>query len=197
MEFKDGKYNFSYKYAEPNKNPPESGVYKKVLYDSCKKMGKKPSDLIGTVTTFEKLPVMLFQHRPQKDDNGKPIPKGEDGKYPLVDVVVTNYFSIVPDEGADSENTKQAAREQLVGLGAKATRRKLLTEPQFKQFPEMREKLEEGMDALAEFLDMEVDEEGKLALPKETAKAKAKVEKEVAEEETEKPVKRTKKAVKK
>jgi hypothetical protein len=120
---------------------------------SAEKLGKTPKDFVGTVVTLERQTVKQFSHRPNKDKDGKPIEKGDDGKYPLVDVT-TDSFCFVADEGSNSENTKKYAQEILVGLGQKAAQRKLVTDPKLNQFPELKEKFANG--TLAEYLELEV-----------------------------------------
>jgi len=164
FELKDGKFSFLYPYAEGDARPSANGPYMRCLVASAEKLGKKPSEFIGQVTTFEKLPTKLFSTRPQKDANGKAIPKGEDGKFPLVDVITSDYFCVVEDEGADSENFRQYASEALVGLGQKAARRKIISDPRLKQAEaELKTRLDNG--TLAEYLELVVDKDGKFQEP--------------------------------
>ena len=147
-ELKEGKFNFLYPYAEGDAKPSANGPYMRCLVASAEKFGKDPTDYIGQVTTFEKLPVVLFKQRDKKQ------PKGEDGKYPLVEVIAENYFSIIEDETADSENVRTHTQERLNGLTQKASLRALLTDTRLKQYPELKEKLQSG--TLAEYLEMEI-----------------------------------------
>jgi len=120
---------------------------------SAEKLGKKPQDFIGQVVTLDKQRVEQFKHRPNKDKDGKPIAKGDDGKFPL-EVVAIDSFCFVADEGSDSDSTRAYARETLMGLGEKAAKRKLLSDTRLKQLPELKEKLADG--TLAEYLELAV-----------------------------------------
>jgi hypothetical protein len=120
---------------------------------SAEKMGTIPEKLVGSVVTIDKQPIVLFSTRPKKDKDGNDIEKGEDGKYPKVDVV-QEIFVFVEDEGTDNENFKTYAAKQLVGLGQKAAKRKLITDTRLKQVPELKDKLADG--TLADYLDLEI-----------------------------------------
>jgi len=154
FELRDGKFSFLYPYAEGDAHPSANGPYMRCLVASAEKLGKKPTDFIGQVVTFAKMPTKLFSTRPNKDAKGNVIEKGEDGKFPLFDVITEDFFSIVADEGADNENTRTYAREAMMGLGKKAALRKLLTDTRLKQLPGLKDKLADG--TLAAYLELQV-----------------------------------------
>lgn len=158
FELKDGKFTWYWGYSlTPEdaevRSSPQYSPWMKGAVASAEKMGTVPERLVGSVVTIDKQSVVLFSRRPKKDDDGNDIPKGEDGKYPKVDIV-QEIFVFVPDEGADSENFKTYAAEQLVGLGKQAAKRKLITDTRLKQMPELKDKLGDG--TLADYLDLDV-----------------------------------------
>lgn len=158
FELKDGKFTWYWGYGltpedAETRNSPQYSPWMKGAVASAEKMGTIPEKMVGSVVTIDKQRVVLFSTRPKKDADGNDIEKGEDGKYPKVDVT-QEIFVFVPDEGADSENFKDYAAEQLVGLGQKAAKRKLITDTRLKQMFELKDKLNDG--TLAEYLDLDI-----------------------------------------
>ncbi len=133
FELKDRKFTCLWGYAEEGKTPHANSTWIKIAVASAEAMGKRPSQFVGSYILLEKKPIVLFQHRDKKQ------PKGEDGKFPLVDVVMTNYFSFVPDETSDSTNMIEFVKKAVVGLNEKAALRELITNTRIKQFPEFKD----------------------------------------------------------
>jgi hypothetical protein len=131
FELKEGKYTFSYKYAKPGKSPTSGTPYMKCLVASAEKQGKKPSEFIGQVVTFSKIPVLLFKMKNK-----------ETGA--IEEVKTENYFSFVADEGADSTNVKEHIINLILGKNIKAAQRELLVDTRAKQFPEYKDALKAG-----------------------------------------------------
>lgn len=168
FELKDGKFTCMWSYGmtqedyDNDKKPSAGCPWVAVGVKSAEAMGKKPSELVGGPVTIERVPVKLFSHRPKKDDDGNDIEVGEDGKYPLVDVVSEDYFSFVAEDGEGNDAFNDYAREKLSGLTEKAARRKLVTDLRLKQVSELKDKLAAG--TLAEFLGMAIVD-GKFVIP--------------------------------
>lgn len=148
---------------DADKNSPNWAPWIKGAVASAEALGKTPGDFVGTVATLERKPVILFSSRPNKDDDGNPIEKGKDGKYPKKDVT-QDVFCFVTDEGMDSDEFQDYVRGKISGLTEKAARRKLITDDRLKQFKDLKDKLAAG--TLAEFLGMAV-KDGKFVVVEE------------------------------
>jgi len=144
MELKDNKFSFSYKYAEPGKKPKAVLPYMKCLVASAEKMGKKPSDFIGKVATFSKIPVVGFKKK--NEETGQ-----------MEDVEYKDHFSFVPDANADSGDTIAYVKKLVTGLGIQPALRALMMDERAKQFPEFKDALKAG--TLAEKLGLKLVED--------------------------------------
>ena len=152
FELKDGKFIGYVSYAEEGKKPHANSAYIKCWVASAEKLGKKPSQFVGTVVTLEKLPVVLFK-KTILDDEKQPI-LGEDGKKTYEEVVTTSTWCFVTNETVDSEDVKEHVKKLLDGVKESGVLRKLLVDTKAKQFPELRDKHKAG--TLAEYLGMTV-----------------------------------------
>lgn len=134
FELREGKFDFYYGYAEKGRKPTTGSPYIVVLVRSAAKIGKKPSELVGTVQTFSKIPVKAFPLAKNKREN------------PDVEEWVTfdGYFSVIADEGADSNATKTYIKDLVKGLNKSAALRALIVDERAKQFPEFKEALNNG-----------------------------------------------------
>jgi len=152
FELKDNKFVGWVSYAAEGKTPHTNSAYMKCWVASAEKMGKKPSDFIGQYVTLDKVPTLLFK-KPKLGEDKKPL-LDEEGNKIYDEVTTTNSFCFVPDETADSENIKDYVVGKLIGLNMKAALRPLAMDIKIKQFPEFKQKHNEG--TLAEYLGLAV-----------------------------------------
>lgn len=138
FELKDNKFTCMWGYAEEGKKPHANSTWMKCAVASAESMGKRPSQFTGEMVTLEKKSIILFQQR------DKTQPKGEDGKYPLKDIVVENYFCYVADETVGSSSLNDYLQDKLTGLTEKAALRELLGNTRAKQHPELKDDLKAG-----------------------------------------------------
>ena len=160
MELKDGMYGFLVPYVVAGKKPHQNSVYARCWLASAKELGKLPSQFIGEYVTFEKQPRLLFQTYEMEDDGtGRKRPRlDENGEKIKVDVLAVNkdglpnHFCFVADETAEEGSVQDYIRGLVVGMNQKAALRKLLIDPKARQFPEFKNRLNEG--TLAEYLGL-------------------------------------------
>ena len=150
FEFKDGKYVFWLSYAAEGKTPHANSAYIKCWVASAEKLGKKPSDFIGSYVTLDKVPVVLFK-KPKIGEDKKPS-LGEDGKKVYEDVVTADTFSFVPDEEEGSDAVDNYICNLIVCLNQKAALHKLLVDTRAKNYPDYKRALSDG--TLAEKLGL-------------------------------------------
>lgn len=155
FELKEGKYSFLISYAEEGKTPHANSAYIKCWVASAEKLGKKPSAFVGQQVTLDRIPIVLFKRTIVGEDK-KPI-LDEAGEKTYEDIVSTSCFSFIPDETADSENIKDYVRGKVVGLNQKAALRPLAMDTKIKQFPEFKQRLNDG--TLAEYLGLSLVDE--------------------------------------
>ena len=162
FELKDGKFSFYVPYVEAGKKPHQNSIYSRCWLASARELGKVPSQFIGQYITLEKQPRLLFQQYTTEDDGtGKKVPKkDENGEKIKEDILavnkdgIPNHFCFVAEETAGSEDIKSYVRNLLTGLNQNASLRKLLVDTKAKQFPEFKQRLNDG--TLAEYLDFVV-----------------------------------------
>lgn len=139
---KEGKLTFTYSYAEKGKKPSGQGAYMKCLVKSAEALGKKPSDFIGKVTTFSKIPVEGFTN---KETNEK--------------VIYENAYSIIPDVSASAPATIEHIKGLVTGKNLKMALKELMMDDQAKQFPEYKESLQADAAKFAGSLGLVIVEE--------------------------------------
>lgn len=142
MELKDGKFEFSYTYAEAGKKPSGIGTYMRCLVAPLEKAGKKPSQFIGQVTTFSKIPVVGFKTKNKET--------GEEET-----VMYEDSFGVVLDDSQTKQATNDYIKKAVTGLNSKATLKFLLTDSRAKNFPEYKDALNTGK--LGEMLGLKVE----------------------------------------
>jgi len=152
FELKDSKFVGWVSYAVEGKTPHANSGYMKGWVASAERMGKKPSEFIGQYVVLDRPEIVLFK-QPILGEDKKPI-VDEQGQKIYQDVSTHNVWCFVPDEGADSENTREYIRDLVCGLNQKAALRKLLIDSKAKQFPEYKEALNNG--TLADMLELVV-----------------------------------------
>lgn len=145
FELKEGKFSFYYPYAKPGGKPTNGSAYIKVFVASCEKAGTKPSALVGKVCTFSRIQI---------DAGYEMLNRETKKKEP---VIFKSYFSLVPDQDATSEGTKDYVKTLITGLNKSAALRQLVMDARAKQFPEYKEKLNNG--TLAKFLGLTIVED--------------------------------------
>lgn len=150
FELTDGRFSGWVSYAAEGKRPHANSAYMKCWVASAEAMGKKPSDFVGQYVTLEKIPTVLFK-RPVMGKDKKPV-LDEDGGKVYEEIATDKVFCFVPDEAADSQDTKGYVRDLVCGLTERAALRKLLLDIKAKQFPEFRQKLDDG--TLTAYLDL-------------------------------------------
>ena len=155
FELKDGEFSTYQAYCEggileeatPSKN---SGWYKGTV-PSARALGKTPSGFVGGYATLEHREIVLFESKDK--ETGEKIPHK------------SRVWHFIEDEGSDSSSMVDHIRSIVIGLGEKASLRKLMSDAKAKQFPQY--KLDHKAGVLAEKLGL-VIVDGKYQAPEGT-----------------------------
>ena len=119
---------------------------------SAEKLGKKPSDFKGQYVTLLNVRYEAFK-RPVIDEATKKPKKDAEGKT-VTEPIMGACFTFIADETIDSNTVKDYVRDLLDGKNETAARRVVIMDARIKQFPEYRNKLQDG--TLAEFVNMNI-----------------------------------------
>jgi len=131
FNLKEGKFEFQYPYAEVNKKPSAVGPYMRCMVMPLEKVGKKPSMLVGHITSFSKIPT------PAGFSN-----KNEAGE--KVDVVYDQYFVPVEGDTLNSPDTLAYIKAGVKDKHLKQALRFLVVDDRAKLMPEFKDMLNAG-----------------------------------------------------